>query len=173
MKSRIEFAGTLACMLVAAFAAGSAELYRCPTSDGKIVYTDREDACPGAVSHTISAEVQRYEPAPAAVAPTPAPEPQKEKLQSGVWAEKKRRSEQELNALQEKWDYLNQYITHCNRHGKVLSANAAGLPYEVSCKNIREEYARVKTRLAEVRLYLDETLEEECRRAGCMPGWIR
>ena len=69
--------------------------------------------------------------------------------------------------------YLNEFITHCNRHRKILQADASGLRYEVSCDNIREEYAQVKIRLDEVRSYLGGQLEEECRRAGCLPGWIR
>ncbi len=91
----------------------------------------------------------------------------------GVWREKKVSAEQELGALEKKWDYLNQYITHCNRHRKILSQSENGLRYEVSCKNIREEHAQVKVRMNEVSTYLNEGLSEACRRAGCLPGWIR
>ena len=138
----------------------SADLYRCQLPDGKLVFTDREETCPGVESHKIDAEIQFYERSPAAIAPAPqkAPSPlggPTSDPQRDVWRGKKLRAEKELGSLEEKWDYLNQYITHCNRHRKILGQKASGLPYEVSCKNIRQEHSQVKLRLQEVRLFLD------------------
>jgi hypothetical protein len=38
---------------------------------------------------------------------------------------------------------------------------------------VRRDYASLEKQQEETRAYLDEGLEEECRRAGCLPGWIR
>ena len=177
MKNEWVIAGVLALAIIAASERASADLYRCPMPDGKDVFTDREGACPGAVSHTISVDVQTYASPPAAVAPGPprprSPLQPQTNPQPGFWREKKRSSEIELGELQEKREHLDKYVTHCNRRHKILGVNEAGLRYEISCKNIRQEYAQVKTRLTELQRYLDEELEEECRRAGCQPGWIR
>jgi len=177
MKRFAVFTGFLL-TVVAAPERVSSDLFRCTTTDGKVVFTDREDACPGAASHTVQAEIQTYVPTPAAVAPRASNAVSRQEgraaaSKSGVWREKKVSAEQELGALEEKWDYLERYITHCNRHRTILSEKASGLRYEVSCKNIREEHAEVKARLNQVRMYLNEGLAEACRRAGCLPGWIR
>ena len=177
MKWLVVFVGFLLTS-VAVSERASADLFRCRTADGKVVFTDREDACPGAEPHTINAEIQTYVPTPAAVAPQSpsAVSPQGAQgtdAMEGVWREKKVSTEKELEALEEKWDYLNQYITHCNRNRTILSEKASGLRYEVSCKTIRKEHAQVKARMNEARTYLNEGLAEACRRAGCLPGWIR
>ena len=48
-----------------------------------------------------------------------------------------------------------------------------GIRSSYKCRDVDNEYEQVKARLAGLRLYLDDGLEEECRRAGCLPGWIR
>ena len=48
-----------------------------------------------------------------------------------------------------------------------------GIRRSYDCRDVDNEHEQVKARLAGLRLYLDDGLEEECRRAGCLPGWIR
>ena len=185
MKSQLFFAGMLALALAVTSEDASAELFRCQQPDGRVVFTDREDACPGADPYTPVGAVQTFRSSPTVVAPAAASAAPSNGAgasplvaldagaQPGLWREKKVNAAEELEALEQKWGYLNEYITHCNRHRQILKTDASGLRYEVSCDNIREVYAQVKTRLAEVRSYLAGKLEEECRRAGCLPGWIR
>jgi len=178
MRGHWVFVGILA--LAATAQRGAAEVFRCELADGGVVFTDRADACPRAEPRTLDKEVQTYETRPSTVGPVgsnagakPLPAARATNAQAGLWREKKAGARQKLAALQKEQDYLEEYITHCNRHGRILGEDASGLPYEVSCKNIRVEYAKVGVRLQEVRHYLDVEIEEECRRAGCLPGWIR
>jgi hypothetical protein len=43
----------------------------------------------------------------------------------------------------------------------------------VSCEELEAEQQAVRSDEKRLEAYLDEGLEEECRRAGCLPGWIR
>ena len=167
--------------LLAALAAAPqalAELYRCEGSDGVVVFTDQEGSCPGALAHEPSGSIQTLSPAIGASAPAKVERGRTKRsavgrAQKGVWREKKLKAEESLEALTAKRNDLDRFITHCNRNRKILQEGASGLLSKVSCKNIREEYEEVKARQADARAYLSGTLEEECRRAGCLPGWIR
>ncbi len=41
------------------------------------------------------------------------------------------------------------------------------------CQDLHARLERLETREQELVEYLDEGLAEQCRRAGCLPGWIR
>jgi hypothetical protein len=64
-------------------------------------------------------------------------------------------------------------VTHCNRGGELLRTDDAGLEQQVSCETVRAQYEKVRERQEKLRDYLDRGLVEECRRAGCQPGWLR
>ncbi len=160
--------------------AAAAELYRCPGPDGSTVYTDNPNACPDAVAHKPSGALQRipHAPPPRAAAPAPttaraAMEQQAEADTARVWREKKQRHQEELRGLDRQREHLREYVTWCNRGGELITRDTSGLNRQVSCGSVRDELEAVEARRAELQAYLDEGLEEECRLAGCLPGWIR
>jgi hypothetical protein len=42
-----------------------------------------------------------------------------------------------------------------------------------NCSELKHELDEVETQEAAARDYLATGLAEECRRAGCLPGWVR
>ena len=61
----------------------------------------------------------------------------------------------------------------CNRGHSLYIEDDTGIRRGYDCGKVRKEHEEVRARMAGLRLYLDEGLEEECRCAGCLPGWIR
>ena len=64
-------------------------------------------------------------------------------------------------------------MRRCNRGHALYVEDETGIRRSYKCRDVDNEYEQAKARLAGLRLYLDDGLEEECRRAGCLPGWIR
>ena len=157
-----------------------ADLYRCPAPDGGSVFTDNPNACPGARAHQPTAVIQKIPTAPPPRAASRAPAPNRAAMQqqaeadmARAWRQKKTQKEQALRAISSRRDHLLEAVTWCNRGGELLRRDASGLNRKVSCKRVRGDLAALETEVASVKAYLDEGLEEECRRAGCLPGWIR
>jgi hypothetical protein len=175
--------GVFTAALVAAFlgpGTAAADLYRCPGPDGSTVFTDNPNACSHAVTHEPSGALQRVPGTTPSRAGAAAPAPDRAELAREAeadtvraWREKKRRSEEELRGLDAQREQLLEYVTWCNRGGELIRRDASGLNRKVSCGRVRDELEALESRRAEVQAYLDEGLEEECRRAGCLPGWIR
>ena len=55
----------------------------------------------------------------------------------------------------------------------MTTRDKAGIKRAVPCSEIRGEFDVLDQREARVRNYLENELPEECRRAGCLPGWLR
>ena len=64
-------------------------------------------------------------------------------------------------------------VQGCNRGSKWWTENETGLRQEFDCDKARDAHEEASKRLAELDAYLGGGLAEECRRAGCLPGWIR
>jgi hypothetical protein len=169
-------------LLLSAAAPASAELYRCIGPDGSLVFTDDESTCPGASTHEPSGALQTHRSEPPAT-PTAAPagirhrpDVSREDGQTAMkkhWQAKKRAKESELRALQERSEYLSRYVSGCNRGGEVIARDEIGINRTVSCDKIRAEYEQTLEQQEPIREYLDSGLQRECRKAGCLPGWIR
>ncbi len=158
----------------------TADLYRCKGPDGRTVFSDNPAACPGATPHQPRGRVQSVPSAARPTAVDRAASQQKaalrqeaERDQATYWGEKRRRSEEQLRALESEHASLREYVTWCNRGGELVKRDASGLKSRVSCSSVRGEFEALEGRIASLRAYLDEGLAEECRRAGCLPGWIR
>lgn len=174
-------------VLTAALAAGvllpdaaAADLYRCQRGDGSAVYTDNPGSCPNAQTHTPSGALQRVESAPSSRPAGRAPGPDRAVLEqhaaadtARAWRQKKLRKEEELRAVDQQRQDLQEYVTWCNRGGDLVQRDASGLKRKVSCDSVRDELESLEAQRSELQAYLEEGLEEECRRAGCLPGWIR
>ena len=83
-------------------------------------------------------------------------------------------SEREQAALKANAGPYHQIVKWCNRGASMHTRDVNGKPIrEYDCDEARAEYEKIQKRLAQLDTYLDTGLAEECRRAGCLPGWIR
>jgi hypothetical protein len=172
---------TVTAALAAAAGPASAELYRCTAPDGRVVYTDNRATCPGAEKHEPRGKIQtiRNEEAAEPAAPDPIPldsstlQLESEQAQKKHWQQKKRMKEEELRLLRERHAQLSKYVTACNRGMEIISRDETGIKQRVSCDEVRREYQQTEVLQEPIREYLETGLEQECRQAGCLPGWIR
>jgi len=159
-------------------ATAGAELFRCVGADGTITFTDDATSCPGSEPHVPIGVVHSIPAAPPArsapgAAASDALARKAAATQEKLWRDKKLAAETELASVEERQAYLDTFLTHCRRGGTLLRKDEAGLKHKVSCQQVDEEWASLGEREAELRLYLASGLEDECRRAGCLPGWVR
>jgi len=169
----------IAGVAVAALLTGSAsaELYRCEGPDGEPVFTDQKGVCPGAEGFEPDGVVLQ---APSPTAP-PAAILRRNRIlsdhaaESGAeeWQQKKREAEARVQQIQVQRDRMKPYVGHCNRGGYVATRDDAGIEQMVNCSQLRERFAELDAEEAKAKAYLDDGLPEECRKAGCEPGWIR
>ena len=177
-------AGVSIALLAAALLAAeaSADLYRCVKADGGIVFTDNAATCPARQKHEPRGLLQTVSggdtPPPAAPDP-PISRPAEAAVddaavQKEQWQQKKRTTEDELKRLEERNAKLAEFVTACNRGLAIISRDDhTGLKHQVPCERIREEYSETESESKRLRDYLDSGLQQECREAGCLPGWIR
>jgi hypothetical protein len=159
-----------------------AELLRCETQDGNVIFTDDPSLCPGAEPFEPSGTVHGVKPvtpaAPGRQSRIEAMERQRladqaEAGEAARWKRKRLEKEEEIRQVQMRRDDLLRLLTWCNRGGRVVTYDDAGIKKAARCSDIRRELKALDQQEASARLYLDETLPEECRRAGCLPGWLR
>lgn len=183
---------TVRCVLLAstAFAllavSADAEMYRCKGPDGKLLFTGDASSCPGAAPHAPSRDVQRLNQRPGAALDAPAspavPEPapakrrdpaESEDAQAAMWKRKRLEAEAEKRTAERNLAELEGLVTWCNRGGELTIEDQVGVRQNYSCQEAYDGHAKVSERVAELRRYLSGGLEDECREAGCLPGWIR
>jgi hypothetical protein len=159
--------------------AATAELYKCQGRDGKTLFTSDRSQCPGATAHEPNGRVQRSQPSPAAAAaPAPARPAARaravdDEAEAQVWKAKRREAEVALRQTESQLDTLRQVAGWCNRGAEVWAEDQDGLRHGVDCKDVDTEEAALRREQKRLEKYLAEGLEEECRRAGCLPGWVR
>ena len=156
---------------------GRAEIYKCIGADGKTLFTGDHSQCPGAERHQLSGRVEKM-PAQSRSSGRRVPA----RLRRGVgsvagsealWRGKKLRAEAELQGIEGRLEYMRRAVGWCNRGHALYAEDEMGIRRSYDCQDVHNEYEQLKARMSGLRLYLDEGLEEECRRAGCLPGWIR
>ncbi len=179
MTTRVVLLIALFAVSVAAPAA--AEIYRCTGPDGQVRFTGDASQCPGAKKHEPKKKIQSVAPA-ARLEPAPRPavaEPRarrqtiNDEADAARWRTKKQRAEQQLAQLDQQLPTLRKVAGWCNRGDGVYTTDDLGRRRTIECSDVQEEYGRLQEAHAELSQYLAEGLEEECRRAGCLPGWIR
>ncbi|MEM7408838.1 MAG: DUF4124 domain-containing protein [Myxococcota bacterium] len=159
----------------------AAELFKCKGPGGRTIFTDQKEQCPGADPFVPDVVIHKAEPSKPAASTPAAPAArerhrhavQAEESQAMHWRQKKTSAEKELAELSLRRDWLKQYVTHCNRGGYVTTRDDAGIKQTVDCRELRREFEGLDSRTTELQAYLDEGLRDECRKAGCLPGWIR
>lgn len=158
--------------------AATAELYKCRGPDGKTLFTSDRSQCPGATAHEPSGRLQRSQssPAPAAAAPSARPARSRavdDEAEAQTWRAKRRGAESALRETESQLETLSAVAGWCNRGAEVWAEDQDGLRHGVDCKDVDTQEAALRREQKRLKTYLAEGLEEECRRAGCLPGWIR
>jgi hypothetical protein len=177
--------------VLAAAAPAGAEMYRCEKPDGTITFTGDPSACPGAAPHAPKGNLQRVDPnagagaamdadpaAGEAEAPPPRPAKRRdpaadEEAQAATWRAKRSEAEAESQQVERAREEFQEMVTWCNRGGSIELEERTGMRRDYSCTEARSEYDRLSARSTELKRYLSGGLEEECRREGCLPGWVR
>jgi hypothetical protein len=173
--------GLTALLAVAVFAgAAHAELFRCKGPDGKTIFTDQKKVCPGADPSEPAGVVHRAETAaPPDAASVPAARERDtraevEEAAKAQWKQKKLDVERHLAEIRTRRDAMEKFVSHCNRPGRyVTTRDDAGIQQVVNCSDLKRQFDDLDTQEAAARNYLATGLAEECRRAGCLPGWLR
>ncbi|HKA16651.1 MAG TPA: DUF4124 domain-containing protein [Myxococcota bacterium] len=181
----MRIAGAIAALLAVAALAGAAraELFRCKGPDGKMIYTDQKHTCPGAdpseptgvVHHAETPEPSRRgaDVAPAAHAPGAAATDPGAGAEE-FWRQKKRDAEQQLAQIRAQRERFDISAGHCKRPGAyVVTRDDAGIQKVANCSELLREFHALEAKEAAARDYLASGLSDECRRAGCLPGWVR
>lgn len=160
-------------------AVATAELYRCERPDGSTVYTDSLATCPGAREHHTTGEVQRYRTTPPP-APTASRRASPARLtdhpqadSEANWRHKKLQAAEDLRAVTARIEKILLFVKTCKRGGSVFRMLENGLRKSVSCHRLRNEVPQLEQQRSALADYLDHGLREECRKSGCLPGWLR
>lgn len=175
----LRIGGLLAIALVVSGAA-RAELLRCTGPDGKTIYTDDKSVCPEAKPFEPAAVLHGTE-RQAPVEPTErgkrvVSRDRAQDVDAGEaqhWRGLRTAKEEELRQISAERAELKGYVAWCNRGGSVVSRDQAGIKQKVRCDELRNMMVALDTRKSDIEEYLEQGLPEECRRAGCLPGWIR
>jgi hypothetical protein len=153
-----------------------AGLFRCQRPDGTVVFTDSQATCPGAKPHEPQGTVQGVDVAESSPRSAPASRtfaPAADITAEAQWRNRKQALEQELEQLTLRTGEIEPFLTTCNRGGYLYMKQENGLKKRVSCTFLREQFAELESRRNSLHEYLEHGITDECRRAGCLPGWLR
>ena len=160
-------------------AVAGAEIYKCKGPDGTMLFTADASQCPGARAHELKGRVQSVDARPATPSTaTPPPSARaataaNQAAEARRWALKKRTAQHELNEARARLSYVEETVKSCNRGSILWVEDDAGLRKKYSCDKVKREYAQMQATVAKLEDYVAHGLEDECRRAGCLPGWLR
>jgi hypothetical protein len=174
----LRLLGCLAAILTICSVPGllGAEIFKCTGPDGKMIFTSDAHRCPNAKPHVSKGQVQ------AVTVTSPAARRSLRSSMGGgdtvdgfesMWRDKRGKAERELDNVSPANVRLQSMVVSCARGATWVTKDDAGLKRKLSCDEIRARHAAASQREQELREYLDQGLAEECRKAGCLPGWIR
>ncbi len=187
-KCALPIAVALLALWVASPAAS--KIYRCTGPDGKVLFTGDASQCPGQEAHQTTGRIQSMGPSTSSAPPSteaaptapamrpaaprrPAYDPDAEEAQAAVWRGKKQKAERDLARARKRLPAAKKVAGWCNRGDSVYRTDDMGIRRDVPCEDLQADYAELQKTIARLETYLDEGLEEECRQAGCLPGWVR
>jgi hypothetical protein len=175
------FAPAFGALLVLLTADAEAGIYRCTGADGKTVFTGNPAACPNAKPHVLKKQVQtivddrgfrarqrRSRPAAHRAGPGAGGDGIEQ-----MWRNKRPDAERRLQQAEQQLVRTKQITKFCNRGGELYRSGKSGIRKHVPCKQLHAEAAAAQLKRDELVQYLADGLEDECRRAGCQPGWVR
>lgn len=174
----------LGLVLAMTLAAGpaAADMYKCPGPDGKTLYTSDASQCPGAPAHVPEGSVQRGHSGDRAPTTTPLPAARRSapvqrdatEVEASAWREKRGQAQRQLADLEARLKYVSRGLGLCNRGRDLYTEDKdTGLRKSYKCSDVKREHEELQEVRLRLQAYLSGGLEEECRRAGCLPGWIR
>ena len=181
MRALIIASLALACLASPA----AAEFYRCVGPNGEVRFTSDASQCPHAPPLAPKAgAVQRVQtkqqplvsarPGSRSNASSPAAAAQSDSGSEQIWRQKKANAQQELAYITARLEYVQRALVWCNRGGGLYTESGrTGLRRNIECEEVDAELASTADCKRELEAYLAEGLEEECRHAGCLPGWLR
>jgi hypothetical protein len=189
---RIRFVALLAGLALGA-APAAAELieYRLPDGstgftdaaehvppDAEIVSTREEAAPPPEASAPVEAE--RAAAAPAAPARDAEPEPDLEAEEEARWRERARQAQRAAREARIHAEAAERVYADCRGsqsywmwRQRVPGWHDPELRDSTACQDEGAALQSAQEAVAEADSYLADGLFEDCRRAGCLPGWIR
>ena len=174
-------------VLALAAAGARADIYRCEGPNGEVRFTSNAAQCPHAAPHEPRATTVQVQ-SPASAAPLTSARPVAPNTRARVraaaspddsgaeqaWREKKTAAQRTLAEAKARAAYLDRAVTFCKRGNYLYTEDdATGLRQDVKCDDVEEEARHLDESVQELEQYLAEGLEEECRQAGCLPGWLR
>jgi hypothetical protein len=164
-----------ACTLAPGLA--EAGIYKCTGPDGKTRYTSDPSHCPNAERQVLKKKVQKVIEADAHR--RRAPRPARARASRGgdgleaMWKGKRPAAERRLEDVEQRLARMQNVIKGCNRGSEFYTKDEAGIRRHISCEDLREKREELRTQHQSLVEYLADGLEDECRRGGCQPGWIR
>lgn len=174
--ARMILFSLLVLTVTGAASSAAAEIFRCVGRDGKVTFTSSQATCPGAKPHELTGRVEHMKnlPVPKRRARSSrSASSGLEEAQAAQWRAKKTRAQRELQSATERSEQWRQFVTWCNRGGELYETDQSGLRKDYSCSQADREWEAAKAQSKALAHYLEEGLEEECRRSDCLPGWIR
>jgi Domain of unknown function (DUF4124) len=179
MRSMVAWGAALLAFSLGA-APAQAELFRCTGPDGKTVYTDQKDTCPGADPFEPSGVVHKAVTPPppsghsgSAVPASRGADPLAQESAAAQWKGRKAEAEQRVQSIRAEREYLEKYVSHCSRGDYVTTRDDAGIKQVVNCSQLKSQHRDLEQQEAAAREYLETGLADDCRKAGCLPGWVR
>ena len=153
------------------------EIYRCTGPDGTVRFTGDASQCPGAKKHESKGEIQAIPVSASSrsrMSPAARAEPaMTEDANAARWRGKKLQAQQQLADLEARLPGLRKATGWCNRGSTLYRTDDLGRRRTIKCDDVLKEFEQLEQARDQVSHYLAEGLEEECRRSGCLPGWIR
>jgi len=168
-------------------ASAQAEIFKCVGPDGGVRFTSNAAQCPNAAPHAPKEDavqrVERREAPLASARPGSLPSAHRTAVPAArdtsaaaeaTWRGKKAEAEGNVRTLEVAHERVLAAVRWCNKgHGVTTQDPRTGIREQVPCKEIDADRTKIERELEEARTYLATGLEEECREAGCLPGWIR
>jgi hypothetical protein len=156
-------------------------MFRCEGPDGGTIYTSDRSKCPRAEPHQSSGRIQRSTGVAEGRARAKRPHATSparraaidEEAEAQVWRAKRGKAEAELRRARQQLETAHEVAGWCNRGHEVWATDQDGLRRGVDCNEVKRDEQKLRTLTEGIESYLAEGLEEECRRAGCLPGWVR
>jgi hypothetical protein len=90
-----------------------------------------------------------------------------------MWRRKQTAAREKLADVEQRWESRRDMVNGCNRGSVWWGKDESGIRQNIPCEDLRKELAALEEQRAALLAYVEGGLAEECRRAGCLPGWLR
>lgn len=169
---------TLLCVASSA----QAGIYKCVGPDGRVTFTSDPGSCPNAKPHVLKARVQTVIDSSTSEAARARSAARAAAARSGgegrdelekMWRRKRGETQAKLQQVERSWTQLQSMIKGCNRGGEWFRKDEAGIRQHVPCGELQTRRQAIEKERDDLTEYLRIGIEDDCRRAGCIPGWIR